>query len=192
MANSRNRVRAFRPLRTGEKSMSSQEKIAANKNNAKRSSGPKTDLGKQRSKRNALRHGILSCELLIDAGDKVKFETLRSSLRHDVFPETTLQQVGFERILISIRKIELALRLEAKQLKATFEHLDGAENAVPESRPAQSLLPPNLYYADRTARKAALSLLSRIRSVVEESGFLHAEDLKPEIVRVFGEEYFFC
>lgn len=170
--------------------MLSQKKIAANKKNADRSSGPKTDLGKQRSKRNALKHGIFSCELLIDASDKVKFETLRSSLRHDLFPETTLQQVGFERMLISIQKSEIALRLEAKQLKATFEQLDGVENAVPESRPAQSLLPANLYYADRTARKAALTLLSRIRSVVEESGFLHAEDLRPEIVQVFGEKYF--
>jgi hypothetical protein len=191
MANSRCRVRAFAHYEQEKKPMLSQKKIAANKNNAKRSSGPKTDLGKQRSKRNALKHGILSCELLIDANDKVKFETLRSSLRHDLFPETTLQQVGFERLLISIQKSELALRLEAKQLKATFEQLDGVENAVPESRPAQNLLPPNLYYADRTARKAALSLLSRMRSVIEESGFLHAEDLKTEIVRVFGEEYFF-
>ena len=171
--------------------MLSQKKIAANKKNADRSSGPKTDSGKERSKRNALKHGILSCELLIDESDKVKFETLRSSLRHDLFPETTLQQVGFERLLVSIRKSELALRLEARKLKVTFEQLDGVDNAVPESRPAQHLLPPKLYYADRAARKVALNLLSRIRSVVEESGFLHAEDLKPKIVRVFGEEYFF-
>ena len=101
--------------------MTSDKKIAASQNNAKKSPGPTTELGKRRSKRNATKHGILSCELLIDEMEKLEFETLRSSLRDQLSPDTTLQDVGFGRILTSIWKSKLALRLEAKQLKVTFE-----------------------------------------------------------------------
>jgi hypothetical protein len=40
--------------------MTSQKKIAANRQNATRSTGPRTASGKARSRTNALRHGILS------------------------------------------------------------------------------------------------------------------------------------
>jgi hypothetical protein len=46
--------------------MASDKQIAANRANAKRSTGPKTALGKSKSSRNALRHG-LSCSLKRDA-----------------------------------------------------------------------------------------------------------------------------
>ncbi|WP_143035385.1 hypothetical protein [Bradyrhizobium sp. Rc2d] len=38
--------------------MASERKITANRSNAKRSTGPKTDAGKARSSRNARRHGL--------------------------------------------------------------------------------------------------------------------------------------
>ena len=39
----------------------SERKVVANRANAKRSTGPKTEAGKAASRRNALKHGILSC-----------------------------------------------------------------------------------------------------------------------------------
>src|SRR6185312_16251019 len=46
--------------------MASKRQIKANRANAKRSTGPKTAIGKLRSSRNALRHG-LSCPRQLDA-----------------------------------------------------------------------------------------------------------------------------
>jgi hypothetical protein len=46
--------------------MASEKQIAANRANAKRSTGPRSALGKLRSSRNAVRHG-LSCPLPLDA-----------------------------------------------------------------------------------------------------------------------------
>jgi hypothetical protein len=45
--------------------MTSFRQIEANRRNALRSTGPKTDDGKQRSRRNAVRHG-LTAETVID------------------------------------------------------------------------------------------------------------------------------
>jgi len=39
----------------------SERKLQANRANAKRSTGPRTEAGKAASRRNALKHGILSC-----------------------------------------------------------------------------------------------------------------------------------
>jgi hypothetical protein len=51
--------------------MASERQIAANRANAKRSTGPKTLVGKMKSRRNALRHG-LSLPLDIEASARVE------------------------------------------------------------------------------------------------------------------------
>lgn len=170
--------------------MSSEKKIAANQANSKKSCGPKTALGKERSRRNATTHGLLSGELFIDELDKPEFEGLSSGLHDDLRPGTTLQKVCLGRILNSIWKIKLALRLAGRELEATSEEFHGAESPVQKDGSAQSLLPTKYYYADRPSCKAALALVSRVRGVVQGSGFLHAQELKPEMVRAFGEDYF--
>jgi hypothetical protein len=40
--------------------MASEKQIAANRRNAQRSTGPKTEAGKERASRNALCHGLAS------------------------------------------------------------------------------------------------------------------------------------
>ena len=45
--------------------MASQAQITANRENAKKSTGPKTAEGKSRSSQNALKHGYNSAELVI-------------------------------------------------------------------------------------------------------------------------------
>jgi hypothetical protein len=45
--------------------MASERQIAANRQNAKRSRGPKTEHGKARSSRNALRHGFSARKYLL-------------------------------------------------------------------------------------------------------------------------------
>lgn len=71
--------------------MASKRQIAANKANAKRSTGPRTAAGKMRSRRNSLTHG-LTCKtvaVLFDE-DPDEFEALRQSLLDDYRPKTTL------------------------------------------------------------------------------------------------------
>ena len=44
-------------------------KIAANRRNAKRSTGPRTEAGKAISRRNALTHGLTSAKLVLIDGE---------------------------------------------------------------------------------------------------------------------------
>ena len=52
--------------------MTSEKKIAANQDNAKKSPGPTSELGKKRTKRNATKHGVLAGEIVVDEMEKSK------------------------------------------------------------------------------------------------------------------------
>jgi hypothetical protein len=57
--------------------MTSSRQVAANRRNASKSTGPKTEQGKQRSRSNALRHGLTAetvIDTLEDAQDYKAFE----------------------------------------------------------------------------------------------------------------------
>ncbi|WP_141701773.1 hypothetical protein [Methyloceanibacter marginalis] len=66
--------------------MASSKQIAANKANAKKSTGPKTEAGKSCSSMNALTHGLTAKTVLIlgESGDS--FEALRAALRRSISP----------------------------------------------------------------------------------------------------------
>jgi hypothetical protein len=53
--------------------MSSQQRLEANRANAKRSTGPKIELGKARSKMNAVRHGLSAQAIVIEGEDPRQF-----------------------------------------------------------------------------------------------------------------------
>lgn len=73
--------------------MASEKQIAANRRNAQLSSGPRNP---QKTRSNALRHGILSREVLISAGEGKEsakdLENLRGSLFADLSPEGALEE----------------------------------------------------------------------------------------------------
>jgi hypothetical protein len=72
------------------KQPSSERRIQANRTNAQRSTGPKTDRGKRTVARNALKHGILAREVVITAGDGKEsskdFDELLEQIRADYTP----------------------------------------------------------------------------------------------------------
>ena len=60
--------------------MTTDKQIAANRQNAKNSTGPRTERGKRRSRRNAIRHG-LTAETVIDVlEDPAEYEALAAAI----------------------------------------------------------------------------------------------------------------
>lgn len=99
----------------------------ANKANAKKSTGPRTDAGKARSKLNALTHGIFSAEVLVADGDgkedAAALEALREEMRADLRPEGVLQEILVDRLVAVIWRWRRALRFETGATRAA---VDGA------------------------------------------------------------------
>jgi len=74
--------------------MSTERQIAANKANAQKSTGPKTDEGKARSCLNHLSHGFTSnTAQLIPDEDPEEFKALLADLMNEYQPATPTEQI---------------------------------------------------------------------------------------------------
>lgn len=106
-------------------SSASEKQLAANRRNAKLSTGPKTKLGKQRSRCNALQHGILVSKLLVTNGawaeDCAAFERLFLAIQQDMQPEGELEKLMVQEIAICYWRLGRALQAEAAGVQRASE-----------------------------------------------------------------------
>ncbi len=79
--------------------MATPAQIAANRQNAQRSTGPRTPEGKARSARNALRHGFASREFIVPDDERENFESLRTALAAELKPAGALAEILFTQLL---------------------------------------------------------------------------------------------
>ena len=77
----------------------SEKRLAANRANAKKSTGPRTPEGKKRSSKNALKHGICSTLSHLPTEDDLAFQTFVSEMPDTLHPKTPLQQPLFDQIV---------------------------------------------------------------------------------------------
>jgi len=166
------------------------KKIAANQNNAKKSTGARTKAGMEHSKLNARTHGIFAKELLIPDKDKAQFEVLQSSLRDQLKPASTLQNIAFEKILAACWRYKLATRLEMKRLDT---HLASTENAPlpePQSQAAAQDVMSNWYTSSLADLRNAKKLLTEVREEVAKNGWIHKEEWRERLHQHFWHRMF--
>jgi hypothetical protein len=71
--------------------MATEKQILANQQNAKLSTGPRTESGKRRSRRNAVRHG-LTVETIIDTlEDAADYRAFEKAIKSDYSPQTAIE-----------------------------------------------------------------------------------------------------
>jgi hypothetical protein len=71
--------------------MASDKQIIANQKNARRSTGPRTESGKRRSRRNAIRHG-LTAETVIDIlEDPADYRAFERAIKSNYSPQTAIE-----------------------------------------------------------------------------------------------------
>lgn len=92
--------------------MTTEAKIEANRNNALKSTGPKTSTGKTLVSRNALRHGLLSREALLSDEDRSVFRALASNLREDLEPVGTLEEILVDRVVAAVWRLRRVHTIE--------------------------------------------------------------------------------
>jgi hypothetical protein len=79
---------------------------------SKGSTGPRTPTGKERTKHNAIRHGVFSRGILLQGESKSEFDELRSGLWRDFEPEDTYQELLVNNIAINFWRRQRLLRTE--------------------------------------------------------------------------------
>ena len=80
----------------------SEQRLAANRANALKSTGPRSVEGKIEAKKNATRHGLLSTQLLLDDECPDEFQRLQSELQSALGPVGHMELALVERIAITL------------------------------------------------------------------------------------------
>ena len=115
--------------------MTSLKQIEANRRNAEDSTGPRSKAGKQRSSRNAIRHGLTAetvIEPLEDAEDYAAFEeTIAASFD----PETAVERELILRLASLMWRLRRATSIETALFQVKIEH-DSGPQPVSELSPS--------------------------------------------------------
>src|SRR5215207_1145886 len=93
--------------------MSSARKAAANRQNALKSTGPRTPDGKAAVRLNALKHGLLSRETLLPGEDEEALTELGERLRGELQPVGELENLLVDRIVSAYWRLSRLGRVEA-------------------------------------------------------------------------------
>src|SRR5918997_5279001 len=93
--------------------MTSDKQVRANQRNALKSTGPKTPKGKAAIRHNALKHGLLSLEVLLPGEDEAALKELGESLRDELQPVGELENILVERIIAAYWRLRRLGRVEA-------------------------------------------------------------------------------
>jgi hypothetical protein len=93
--------------------MSSDRQIEANKQNAQRSTGPRTADGRARVASNALKHGLTGRQIVLPGEDPAEFDSFRSDLMLDLAPQGALEEILAEKIVADVWRLRRIPQLEA-------------------------------------------------------------------------------
>jgi len=116
--------------------MSSKAQIKANRQNAQKSTGPKTPEGKETASQNATKHGLLSHRNIISSESQAEFDHHRGQFLEELNPETPIQSFLADRIVsLSWRLI----RAEIIQNQA-IDDLDERNDKSPIVKMTQAML----------------------------------------------------
>lgn len=95
--------------------MTSEKQIEANKENAKLG-GVKTEEGKAISRYNAIKHGILCQNILLEGENEETLTELGKRIRAELEPETEIELFLADRIISNIWRLKRALKGETEMI----------------------------------------------------------------------------
>jgi len=141
-----------------------------------KSTGPRTQRGKDKSKNNALKHGMFSKPVVLEGESQSEFRALHNGLREDFQPVGTLEEVLVEKLAALLWRNRRLIIAEAAEIRvaATFCEWDLRErhreeaSQFPEPRWNGGLIKR---IANPEALEGCLSLLRRLKDGIEETNF---------------------
>jgi len=93
----------------------SEARTTANRQNAKKSTGPKTTRGKRNSSRNAIKHGIFSSVVIADSEDQKLYDDLVTELCNEYAPVGMRELMALERAVVYLWREHRAVKYETQQ-----------------------------------------------------------------------------
>ena len=133
--------------------MMTEKQIAANRQNAKNSTGPRTEYGKRRSRRNAIRHGLMA-ETVIDVHeDPAAYKALQRAIYADYHPRSNFELQLVARLVSLLWRLRRAVAIESGLLNIQAEILQERRHPKAPARKALDVfytVIPSLSPADQS------------------------------------------
>jgi hypothetical protein len=108
--------------------MTSEKQIEANRRNALKSSGPKTEEGKAKSRMNALRHGLTAEQAVLPHENEDDYEKLREGMLESYAPEDSAEIALVEELVSAYWRLMRLHRVET----CYWDNLGGSYNRADE------------------------------------------------------------
>ncbi len=157
--------------------MSTAAQIAANQENAKLSSGPKTEEGRAKSCLNNFRHGFAGAFTVLPSEDQEEFDTLLHGLRHEHQPKTMTEILLVGKMAQHHWLVQRALRFQ--------ENIIAASDMDPRDQERQFSLYLRYQTANERAFHRSLNDLLKLRAErrKEQIGFESQKQKQAEQAR---------
>jgi hypothetical protein len=110
--------------------MTTAAKLAANRHNALRSTGPRTPAGKDASSSNALQHGLLSREVLLQDESVDDLVAFRRRLLDELRPVGELEELLSDRVVTSAWRLRRILKVETEVFAAERRGFPRHDNPI--------------------------------------------------------------
>jgi hypothetical protein len=166
--------------------MTSFKQIEANRRNALRSTGPKTEAGKEVSRRNAVRHGLTAETVIGALEDAEDYKAFEAAVIADYDAQSAVERELVLRLASLLWRLRRATAMETGLFEIQAEHLV-------EYRQARQLLPNSRDVIHATFGLAdpgggepharSLKALNKIQAVVTSGA--HSDCLAVELARCF-------
>jgi len=143
------------------RSKPSARRMAANRRNARKSTGPRSERGKAVASQNARTHGLLSSCVVLDWSDfedPEDFRVLREALSKDLQPEGALEELYVEKIAVGLWRLQRMWGFERHRIVRALEDEGIKEFAKRESATEERRVQAHLMFA---------ALASQYRAEVE-------------------------
>ena len=108
--------------------MATPAQILANRANSERSTGPKTETGKERSSRNSFRHGLTSSKIVLPGEDPAEYDAFRADILEQYKPANATEQILAEELAAAGWRLNRSRAVETEILKKLMG--DAADSAV--------------------------------------------------------------
>ena len=160
--------------------MASPAQILANRENAQRSTGPKTQEGKQAASRNATRHGLTGTQIVMPGEDAAAYEDLRQGLHESHRPANEAERILVDQIAANAWRLLRAQRVETAFLAKLTEGAKDPDAALAEAfleKPKELARMHRYVAAAQNAYYKAITQLSKLQKEraafeEEEIGFV--------------------
>ncbi len=147
--------------------MTSPKRIAANRQNARRSTGPRTPAGRQKSCMNALKHGLDAQTVVLPGEDDAAYRARLDAWRAEHRPRNQDEEALLERAVALSWQLDRAIAVQAVRLTECIRHArsddarrrQAESDAVGAAEVGRRLLdgpPAPRFTIDRIARRLAM------------------------------------